>query len=34
MLALTIYEGMGAPGTEFPADNVMLGRAGWAGSQK
>ena len=28
------YEGMGAPGKEYAGDNVMLGRAGWAGSQR
>ena len=26
-----VYEGMGE---QFPNDNVMLGRSGWAGSQK
>jgi alpha-D-xyloside xylohydrolase len=34
MLDLMIYEGMGAPGKEYEHDNVMLGRSGWAGSQR
>lgn len=34
MLDLAIWEGMGAPGKRYEHDNVMLGRAGWAGSQK
>eukprot|EP00037_Helgoeca_nana_P024508 m.260952 g.260952 ORF g.260952 m.260952 type:complete len:715 (-) comp26656_c0_seq3:208-2352(-) len=34
MLDLAIWEGMGAPGKQYEHDNVMLGRAGWAGSQK
>ena len=34
MLERTVYEGMGAPGKEFEHDNVMLGRAAWAGSQR
>ena len=34
MLDLMIHEGMGAPGKEYEHDNVMLGRSGWAGSQR
>eukprot|EP01051_Picozoa_sp_SAG22_P000313 SAG22_NODE_7_length_40155_cov_25.241356_26_plen_226_part_00 len=34
MVDKMVYEGMGAPGTEYPADNVMLGRSAWAGSQR
>jgi alpha-glucosidase (family GH31 glycosyl hydrolase) len=34
MLDLAVYEGMGAPGKEYEHDNVMLGRAAWAGSQR
>ena len=34
MLDLTIWEGMGAPGNPYEHENVMLGRAAWAGSQK
>jgi len=34
MLDLTIYEGMGAPGKAYEHDNVMLGRAAWAGAQR
>ena len=34
MLDLAIYEGMGAPGKEYQTDNVMLGRAAWAGAQR
>ena len=34
MLDLMVYEGMGAPGTLYPDDNVMLSRSAWAGSQR
>ena len=34
MLDRTVYEGMGAPGKQYEHDNVMLGRAAWAGSQR
>eukprot|EP00040_Diaphanoeca_grandis_P034239 m.211742 g.211742 ORF g.211742 m.211742 type:complete len:742 (+) comp33109_c0_seq2:2296-4521(+) len=34
MVDKMVYEGMGAPGKEFANDNVMLGRAAWAGSQR
>eukprot|EP01048_Picozoa_sp_COSAG05_P021598 COSAG05_NODE_4027_length_1712_cov_1.133912_2_plen_75_part_00 len=34
MLDLMVWEGMGAPGKAYVHDNVMLGRSGWAGSQK
>jgi alpha-D-xyloside xylohydrolase len=34
MLDRTVYDGMGAPGKKYQTDNVMLGRAAWAGSQR
>jgi len=34
MLDMAIYDGEGAPGKAYVQDNVMLGRAAWAGSQR
>ena len=34
MLDLAVYDGEGAPGKAYVNDNVMLGRAAWAGSQR
>ena len=34
MLDRAVWEGMGAPGKAYEHDNVMLGRAAWAGSQR